>query len=61
MILKRLFNTSFVFIIISFVFIVGNGHCLSIKLAWDPNPPEENVKGYKIYYGNEPGSYTIRD
>ena len=57
MILKRLFNTSFVFIIISFVFIVSNGYCLSIKLAWDPNPPEENVKGYKIYYGSEPGSY----
>jgi len=58
MILKRLFNTSFVFIIISFVFIVGNGRCLSIKLAWDPNPLEENVTGYKIYYGNDPDSYT---
>jgi hypothetical protein len=58
MIIKRFFNVSFVFVIISFMFIVGNGHCLSIKLAWDPNPPEENVTGYKIYYGNEPESYT---
>jgi hypothetical protein len=40
------------------MFIVGNGHCISIKLAWDPNPTEENVAGYKIYYGNEPDSYT---
>jgi hypothetical protein len=58
MTLKRVFSLSLILIVMSSVIVVGIGRCLSIELAWDPNPPEENVTGYKIYYGNEPGSYT---
>lgn len=28
-------------------------HSFKIKLAWDPNPPEEQVSGYRLYYGTE--------
>jgi hypothetical protein len=27
--------------------------------TWDPNPAEENVAGYKIYYGFAPLTYTM--
>jgi hypothetical protein len=29
----------------------------SVTLAWDPNPPSENVTNYVIHYGNGPRSY----
>lgn len=57
--LKQVFSLSLILVIISVAFIVSDGHCLNIKLAWDENPPEENVIGYKIYYGNELGSYPF--
>ena len=28
-------------------------HSFKLKLAWDPNPPEEEVVGYRLYYGTE--------
>jgi hypothetical protein len=28
-------------------------HSFKLKLAWDPNPPEEQVAGYRLYYGTE--------
>ena len=28
-------------------------HSFKLKLAWDPNPPEEQVVGYRLYYGTE--------
>jgi cytochrome c oxidase assembly protein Cox11 len=30
----------------------------SITLAWDPNPPEDEVAGYVVYYGKTSGRYT---
>jgi ribosomal protein L30E len=29
----------------------------TITLAWDPNPPEDEVTGYKVYYGTASGKY----
>jgi len=28
-------------------------HSFKLKLAWDPNPPEEEVVGYRLYYSTE--------
>jgi hypothetical protein len=33
--------------------IAGDAHAFKLKLAWDPNPPEEQVVGYRLYYGTE--------
>jgi hypothetical protein len=33
----------------------GNGH--TIYLNWSPNPPQENVVYYKVYYGRKSGEY----
>ena len=31
----------------------------SVTLAWDANPPEDNVVGYRLYYGSTTtGEYT---
>lgn len=30
-----------------------------IMVSWDPNPPEENVLGYKIYYGTNARVYDV--
>jgi hypothetical protein len=30
----------------------------SITLAWDPNPPEDEVAGYVVHYGKTSGRYT---
>ena len=59
MTLKRVFSLTLILIIMSLAIVIWNGYCLSIKLAWDPNPPEENVAGYKIYYGNDLESYPF--
>jgi hypothetical protein len=29
----------------------------SITLAWDPNPEDEQVEGYRVYRGTSPGTY----
>lgn len=31
---------------------------LTLTLAWDANPPEDAVKGYRVHYGTAPGSHT---
>jgi hypothetical protein len=57
MALKNILNVYFAFTLILLISIVGDAHCVSIKLGWDP-PSEGDVVGYKIYYGRESGSYT---
>jgi len=47
-----------VFILASFVIYTPAGHAARVTLAWDPNPSEQDVVGYKIYYGKESGNYT---
>jgi fibronectin type 3 domain-containing protein len=42
----------------SLVLFAQNGYCSRVTLAWDPNPPEDNVIGYKVYYGIESNAYT---
>jgi hypothetical protein len=31
----------------------STSHAFKLKLAWDPNPPEEEVVGYRLYYSTE--------
>lgn len=31
----------------------------SVTLKWNANPAKENVTGYSLYYGTEPGYYTF--
>jgi hypothetical protein len=33
-------------------------HALSVTLAWDPNSSNEDIAGYKIYFGTESQNYT---
>ena len=52
--------------------LTSNNYSSQVTLSWDPNT-EENLAGYKIYYGNSSGhygsnvdagnrtSYTIKD
>ena len=30
----------------------------SVKVTWDPNPPAENVTGYKVYWNTVSQSYS---
>jgi hypothetical protein len=56
MILKNILNVSFAFTFILLMFMIGNGHCISIKLGW--NPPERGeTSGYRLYYGTASGLY----
>jgi hypothetical protein len=44
--------------ILSLVFSTLTVQAASVTLAWDPNPSEQNVAGYKIYLGTESQNYT---
>jgi hypothetical protein len=51
------------FVVIPFIALMGfipisGALAASITLAWDPNPPEDEVAGYVVYYGKTSGSYT---
>jgi fibronectin type 3 domain-containing protein len=47
------------FLIVSpFIFSAPTAHALSVTLAWDPSDPNEDVAGYKIYFGTESQNYT---
>jgi hypothetical protein len=51
------------FFVISFVALMGfmpisAATAASITLAWDSNPPEDEVAGYVVYYGKTSGRYT---
>jgi cytochrome c oxidase assembly protein Cox11 len=51
------------FFVIPFIALMGfmpisAAIAASITLAWDPNPPEDEVAGYVVYYGKTPGRYT---
>jgi cytochrome c oxidase assembly protein Cox11 len=54
---RRLF---FLILLIAFTgFIpISGALAASITLAWDPNPPEDEVAGYVVYYGKTSGRYT---
>jgi hypothetical protein len=41
-----------------FIFCEPTAHALSVTLAWDPSAPNEDVAGYKIYFGTESQNYT---
>ncbi len=48
------------FIILIFSALIASAHHAhgtSVRLAWDPNSPAENVVGYRLYYGNESRNY----
>jgi hypothetical protein len=51
------------FFVIPFIALIGimpisAAMAASITLAWNPNPPEDEVAGYVIYYGKTSGRYT---
>jgi hypothetical protein len=47
------------FLIVSpFIFCTPTAHALSVTLAWDPSAPNEDVAGYKIYFGTESQNYA---
>ncbi len=49
----------FVFVVLFFFLSLPPAvGALSITLAWDPNPAEENVVGYRLYYGTENDLYA---
>lgn len=35
-----------------------SGHCQGLLVSWPPNPPDDGVVGYKVYYGTASGAYT---
>ena len=41
--------------LVAMVFLLAPciAHSFKLKLAWDPNPPEEEVVGYRLYYSTE--------
>ncbi len=51
------------FFVIPFIALMGfisisGALAASITLAWYPNPPEDEVAGYVVYYGKTSGRYT---
>jgi len=38
-------------IVAALVLVAAVASAEPVTLAWDPNPPEENVTGYIVYYG----------
>jgi hypothetical protein len=51
----------FITILVAFLTLFGlSSSALAsvISLAWDPNPPEDQVAGYIVYYGTASGRYT---
>lgn len=51
------------FFVIPFIALMGSisipgAFAASITLAWYPNPPEDEVAGYVVYYGKTSGRYT---
>lgn len=38
---------------------VSEVEAASCSFSWLPNAAEENVIGYKLHYGTEPGVYTV--
>ena len=49
----------FLLVIFLCFFIVSPIYAANVSLGWDdPNPPEANVEGYKIYIGTNSGIYT---
>lgn len=43
-------------LLMALMFFVPSAQAADITLAWDPSSSED-VEGYKLYYGNESGSY----
>jgi hypothetical protein len=56
MIPKHIFKIPSIFTIVSIMFMVGNGYCVSIRLGWNPLERGE-VTGYRLYYGMISGLY----
>ena len=46
---KNICRVFFAVTIISLFFMIGNGHCISIKIGWNPSGKGDPT-GYKIYY-----------
>ena len=56
---KRLrYATAAAALIFSSLFVAGAAYADPITLAWDANVPSENVIGYHVYVGTQPGIYT---
>ena len=56
-------TVTFIFSALLFLFVVAvlfPAHLAAstLTLAWDPNT-EEDLAGYKIYYGTRPGDYDF--
>jgi|GEM_PF-1552668 len=56
-VIQQIFYNFVIFFII--VLFSHHAHGASVKLAWDPNSPAENVVGYRLYYGTESRNYTF--
>src|SRR5258705_168480 len=56
---KRLpYATTAAVLILSSLFLARAASADPITLAWDANAPSDNVIGYKVYVGTQPGIYT---
>lgn len=51
------FIFSCLFIVAGIFLNILNAYGLSLTLGWDPNPANENVTGYRLYYGAENNHY----
>lgn len=47
---------SLLFTLIALVAMAATALAGTVVLSWDPNPAEDNVRQYKVYYGNYSGS-----
>jgi hypothetical protein len=59
MILKqRNFFITSLLILLTALLVFSEASAATITLAWNPNPPEDEVTGYAVYYGTASGKYT---
>lgn len=54
--MKKLLLAALIALVPVFAFAAGE-----ITVAWDPNPVEENVEGYRVYWSQTSGTYTQAD
>lgn len=53
--IKFIKSTLVAFLISGMISFAGPGE---VKIAWDANNPVENVTTYRVYYGQQSGTYT---